>query len=111
MGYLRRHAIVVTSSSDEQYIKAAHAKAAEIFPWVSPISPPQMNGETSFFIPPDGSKEWWKDSDEGDRRRDQFVKWLEPGRRVCWVEVTYGADDPDAHVTRASDIDPEKWSR
>ena len=107
MGYLRRHAIVVTGDDYKESadILAAHAKATEIFPWVSEICPPQVNGERSFYIPPDGSKEGWGESDEGDKRRDAFVTWLQ-GFSGCaqWVEVCYAEDEPDTRVTRASDL-------
>ena len=107
MGYMRRHAIVVTGDDYEESknINAAHAKATEIFPWVSEICPPQVNGERSFFIPPDGSKEGWVKSDEGDKRRDAFVEWLN-GFNGCvhWVEVCYAEDEPNTRVTRASDM-------
>jgi hypothetical protein len=107
MGYLRRHAIVVTGDDYEESkdINAAHAKATEIFPWVSEICPPQVNGEQSFFIPPDGSKEGWGESEEGDKRRDTFVEWLERfSGCVHWVEVCYAEDEPNTHVSRASDM-------
>lgn len=107
MGYLRRHAIVVVGSDYKEAldIKEAHAKATEIFPWVSPISPAHVNGEMSFFIPPDGSKEGWAESREGDKRRDTFVEWLKAsGRTDCWVEVCFGEDEPNTHVVRASDL-------
>lgn len=107
MGYLRRHAIVVVGSNyeDARDIKEAHAKAVEIFPWVSPISPPHTNGEMSFFVPPDGSKEGWAGSREGDERRDKFVEWLKGNLKTnCWVEVCFGEDEPNTHVVRASDL-------
>ena len=107
MGYLRRHAIVVTGYDyrEPKDILDAHAKATEIFPWVSPICPPQVNNERSFFIPPDGSKEGWGESDEGDKRRDAFVGWLKSfSGYVHWVEVCYAEDEPDTRVTRASDL-------
>ena len=108
MGYMRRHAIIVTDDGYEESknINAAHAKATEIFPWVSEICPPQVNGERRFFfIPPDGSKEGWVKSDEGDKRRDAFVEWLN-GFNGCvhWVEVCYAEDEPNTRVTRASDM-------
>lgn len=106
VGYMRRHAIVVTGSAyrDSEDITRAHNKATEVFPWVSPISPPQVNGERSFFVPPDGSKEGWPESLEGDMRRNAFVEWLKKERCVDWVEVSYAEDEPNTHVTRASDI-------
>ena len=107
MGYLRRHAIVVTGDDykESKDILAAHAKATEIFPWVSPICPPQVNGERSFFIPPDGSKEGWRNSDEGDERRNSFVAGMRSFNGcVHWVEVCYAEDEPNTRVTRASDM-------
>jgi hypothetical protein len=109
MGYLRRHAIVVTGDDfrESKDILDAHAKATEIFPWVSPVSPPATNGERSFFIPPDGSKEGWGESRLGDERRDSFIAWLRKFGQVCWVEVCYAEDDPNTRATRASDMDDD----
>lgn len=107
MGYLRRHAIIVTGDdyNDSKDIKEAHKKAESIFPWVSPISPPHTNGERSFFIPPDGSKEGWHESEQGDKRRDEFISYLRgQTSSLAWVEVCYAEDNPDTRVTRASDI-------
>ncbi len=74
-------------------IKSVHKKAKTIFPYVSPLSPKGVNGYQSFFIPPDGSKERWDASDEGNRRRDEFIKWLKSRKAlVDWVEVQFGDD-------------------
>lgn len=108
MGYLRRHAVVVSNCYDD-WLEKAHERASEIFPWVSPISPEHVNGERSFFIPPDGSKEGWEESDAGDVRRDEFIAWLraqcyEDGSSpLTWVEVQYGDDDLVSKVLRHSD--------
>lgn len=106
MGYMRRHAIVVTGDALEESkdILAAHSKATEIFPWVSPVSPPATNGERSFFVPPDGSKEGWEESRKGDERRAKFLRWLREAGCVHWVEVCYAEDEPNTRVTRASDL-------
>jgi len=105
MGYMRHHTIVVTSWQAEA-IEAAHAQATKIFPWVSAISPEATNGYRSFFVPPDGSKEGWEDSDAGDNRRDAFIAWLEEAykRRLwcTWVEVQFGDDDGVNKVTRTT---------
>ena len=106
MGYMRHHAIVVTSWQDEA-IEHAHRLASEVFSWVSPISPSATNGNRSFFVPPDGSKEGWEESHLGDNRRGKFIKALRnlPGqRRRCeWVEVQYGDDEGESKVCRHSD--------
>ena len=104
MGYMRHHAIVV--SCDHGTIKGAHREALRIFDWVSPISPPAMHEVRSFFIPPDGSKEGWDMSNEGNSRRDRFIGWLsKPKNRdhFHWVEVQYGDDLRESVVTRNSD--------
>jgi hypothetical protein len=103
MGYIRNHAIVVTSTYGD-YIQQAHVAAKEIFPWVSEISDTGINGSRSFFIPPDGSKEGWEDSDLGDDRRNRFKEWLrlqeydDESSPLAWCEVWYGGDDEDANV-------------
>jgi len=118
MGYMRHHAIVVTSWSDED-IARAHAKAREIFeaPWgighrpfaVSPVLNAAINMGGTFIIPPDGSKEGWSTSDDGDYRRSQFIAWLETTRYedgsgpLDWVEIQYGDDDLDTRIVRDSD--------
>lgn len=98
MGYVRNHAILVTGTYGD-YIDRAHAEAKRIFPWVSEIHKAPVNDSRSFFIPPDGSKEGWTDSHEGDAQRCAFKKWLKAIRDergwspIDWVEVFYGGDD------------------
>ena len=108
MGYMRHHAIVVTSF-DRSLITKAHAKASEIFPVVSAILDSRMNGFLTLLVPPDGSKEGWVDSDDGDVSRNQFVEWLESQRHsdgstsLDWVEVQYGDDEYETRICRDSD--------
>lgn len=106
MGYHRNHAIIVTSWNP-RHIAAAHAKAQEIFEWVSPVSPEMMNGFASFFVPPDGSKEWWPDSYKGDVRRLKFKSWLEAQDGSCmWAEVWFGEEPDDIGANREAEIIP-----
>lgn len=113
MGYMRHHAMVVTSD-DEALLNQAHAKATEIFPHVTAITPEEINGYRSFFIPPDGSKEGWNESVEGDRRRDQFKDYLRalyhPDKSTLaeWCEVQYADDNNEAKVVEGSDSDYEQ---
>jgi len=108
MGYMRHNAIIVSSSIDDLFYEA-HKKATEIFPWVSPISPLAMNGVRSFFIPPDGSKEGWNDSNEGDERREAFKEFLNSKRwddgstSLDWVEIQYGDDQKQTLIVDHSD--------
>ncbi len=110
MGHIRHHAILVTSF-DERGIKDAHQEAERIFAAMEDISPVSakleispiiespLNEYKTFFIPPDGSKEGWDTSDQGDRCRKEFVDWLNSRRfddgssYLDWAVVRYGDDD------------------
>ena len=98
MGYMRHNAIVVTSWN-EQHIKDARISAINIFGLgnqVSEILKSPVNGYLSFFICPDGSKEGWEDSKNGDKHRKFFLDEItKSGLYVEWVDVSYGGDDPD----------------
>jgi hypothetical protein len=105
MGYHRHHAIVVTSWKDAG-IETAHAEASQIFSTtaakVTPVTEPGVNGYRSFMVAPDGSKEGWSDSDQGDETRQRFIDWMNTQRcedgsstALDWVEIGFGGDDWD----------------
>lgn len=103
MGYIRHHAIIVSSWSEE-HIYAAHEEASKLFSWVSEVSQSQINGYRAFFIPPDGSKEGWAVSNEGNIRRRDFTKWLADSESYCdWIEVQFGDDNHEDAIIRSSD--------
>jgi len=116
MGYMRHHAIVVTSFNDTE-INKAHEKAKYYFGnLVSEIIESSINGYYSFFISPDGSKEDWDESEYGDKQRSLFKRWLisqlydDTSSPYDWVEVQYGDGD---HGVKVIDTDinyykPEK---
>lgn len=79
MGYIRHHAIIVTRWSHDSLVDA-QKKAIELGHAVSAIVRSVINGYESFLIAPDGSKEGWSESDDGDARRDKFIEWLENRR-------------------------------
>lgn len=95
MGTMIHHLIVVTSWRRES-IAAAHEMAVGLGLGVSEISPVVINGYKSFAVWPDGSKEGWRDSNEGDQRRDALVAYLERQRYeggstpLAWCEVEIG---------------------
>lgn len=106
MGYVVHHAIVVTSWNYDR-LRVARDKAFELLPGlVTEIIETRVNRDYSFFVGPDGSKEGWEESDEGDRQRDQFIAWLNTQRHedhstwLHWAEVAYSSDDRNAKVTR-----------
>lgn len=102
MGYIRHHAMIVTSWRPES-VTEAHAEAERLFAdthaHVTPIGPPAVNAETSFAVLPDGSKEGWGDSDEADAAREALKAYLldmeTKGSWCSWVEVNFGGDDGD----------------
>lgn len=109
MGYMRHHGILVTSCIDN-LIEQAHAKAVEICGnRVSPLNTEQVNGYRSFAVFPDGSKEGWDDSDQGDKEREQLKTWLNAQRyedgstSLDWVEVQYGDDNGETCIIADSD--------
>ena len=108
MGHYFHHAIVVTSWKPEAVVEA-HAKAVELGMNPGPIVPCEMNGETSFLIPPDGSKEGWEASENGDKRRAAWKRWAREAnmRSVYfdWVEVGFGGDAEMAIVQDHGDLE------
>lgn len=109
MGYMRHHAIVVTSWKPE-LLAEAHAKAREIAgALVSPIVEGVTNGYASFLIAPDGSNEGWEDSDRGDAQRAAFLTWADAQRysdvstALDWVEVQFGDGERETRIVNDSD--------
>lgn len=103
MGYINHHAVFITSFDDEG-IKAAHEKAIQLFgEQVSNIVKGKRNDYKSFFIGPDGSKEGWDASQEGDSSREEFVFWLKSnngGERFLYSEAAILSYDEegDYHI-------------
>ena len=97
MGYIKHDAIIVTSC-DEKYLSPAMAKAEALGLSVSPIVKSQMNGYVSFLIAPDGSKEGWHDSEDGDAARDAWKAWareqyMRSNLLIDWVHLAYAGDE------------------
>lgn len=105
MGYIRHHAILVTSWNSEDIGKAL-AMVLEIFGDVPSVIESEINGYHSFFIPPDGSKEGWAESDDGDECRNKFINWIKDqahkdgSNNIRFAEVLYGDDEGKAEVER-----------
>lgn len=99
MGCMRHHAIIVTDWN-KNAVTNAHAKATEIGCCVSPVSEVVVNDYGSFCVFPDGSKEGWEDSNNGDEQRNLLVQYLETLPLLDWVEVVFGPDSEWFGVTR-----------
>jgi hypothetical protein len=109
MGYTEHHAILVTSYSAKDAADA-HTKAVELGCQVTLAAASRVNSYVTFVVLPDGSKENWPQSTDGDTRRARFKDWLRTQRfddqssPLSWVEVCYGSDHfyaggPGAEVT------------
>ena len=109
MGFFRHDAIILTG--DRQGIEEAHKRAFDLFAesaiHISEITQVGINGTCSFLIPPDGSKEGWEDSDEGDQLREEFITQLAvDGPLIDWIEVRFGGDEShEAWVRTPTDDD------
>jgi hypothetical protein len=110
MGYMRHHAIVVTSW-DRSLIAKAHEQAVKLGAIVTELTDvdKSCNGYSSFLVAPDGSKEGWEESEKGDEQRDKLVEWMDQQRyddgssALGWVEVQFDDDEKQTLVTRHSD--------
>jgi hypothetical protein len=115
MGYMRHHAICVTSWDGDR-LAEAHQQARNLCgELVSPIIPGNINGEHSFFVAPDGSKEGWSTSDEGDLNRAALIDFMRQeryaGGYLDWVEVQYGDDERETRIIASSDDDQRAVAR
>lgn len=110
MGYIKHNTIVVTTYKDD--IINYHNKANEIFDnkLVSNIVHGLTNGQSSFFIAPDGSKEGWETSNNCDKLREKFLDYLNFNNvRPNYIEIIFGGDDDYETIVRSNkkDLDYE----
>lgn len=115
MGYIKHHTIVVTSWN-RNLLEQAQKEARIIFSreffgeyngaddLVSSIVSGVVNSYESFFIAPDGSKESWEASKNGDTARELFIKWInskaheDGSNSISYVEVFFGDDNGKAEI-------------
>lgn len=107
MGYMRHHAILVTSEN-MKLLRQAKKIASLCFEesMISNYTGAAINGFRSFFVAPDGSKEGWDESNYFDRRRQKFCKRIDElayedgSNSVSYAEVMFGDDEGEASVVR-----------
>lgn len=104
MGYMRHHAILVTTCHNGFFLQAKE-KAENLFPpEILRCADSVTNGYQTIVVTPDGSKEGWEESSVGDAAREQFLKWLEDQRCAdgssyySWVCVQYGDDGGETKI-------------
>ncbi len=98
MGYIRHDAIIATSF-EEDHIKTARLKARKTGLTCSEIVYSPMNGYASFMIVPDGSKEGWEDSQNGDKMRKVWIRWIQKSELcIDWAHISFGGDAPETTI-------------
>ncbi len=85
---------VILVASAREMTEEAHTKARKIFKnyrhLVGKVCH-SMNFLSSFTIHPDGSNEGWKESDEMDKLRAKFCKWLNKND-IDFIEVAFNEE-------------------
>lgn len=107
MGYIRNKCIVV-SGWDAKRVSKARDRALIFYAehnvedLVGELIPHAINGGAAFLIAPDGSKEGWATSDQGDAAETEFIAFLKGkgGRELYleWAHVLIGGDDGEYRV-------------
>ena len=101
---MKHHAIVV-SSFDSEAIANIHDFASDLFDtMVTSVQISPVNGYSTFFIGPDGSKEGWNESNDYDARRKlviteiDSIKYDDGSNRLSYSEFFYGEDNNESQV-------------
>lgn len=76
MGYIKHHAIIVTSYDRDEVVRARKRALQDFKGLTTPIKQSDINSWWSFAILPDGSKEGWAESNMFDGARDRFSGWV-----------------------------------
>lgn len=107
MRNIRHHALIVTCN-DRKILESIRTKTLELYRLnmeasngsnlVSEIKDSIVNNYASFFIIPDGSKEGYDASDDGDVIREKLIQFITPltdsqDYHLSYAEISYGADD------------------
>lgn len=114
MGYIRHHALVVTSWGNERLNSfLAHAAECELLRCSNAVHS-AWNYYWTVLVSPDGSKEGWEESDVGDRERAGLVAWLDDqrypdgGSSFKWALVQYGDDECETRIVDHSEAEERR---
>ncbi|MCZ6655585.1 MAG: hypothetical protein O7D91_21460 [Planctomycetota bacterium] len=96
MGIINHNAVIAVTSmshiAHEMHVWIRQQNPEDCFA----LSPAQVNDTTSFILWPDGSKEGWQESDDGDDLRSKFIRriaeddYSDGSSPWAWVEVGFG---------------------
>ena len=103
MGYIRHHAIIITYNEDALSYNNMEIPIVKIKEYFGQhnvaVVCSGINSYKTIIIGPDGSKEGWPKSDEGDHRREEFLEWFVKWSKWCDViEVCYGGDGEESTI-------------
>ncbi|MBY0424381.1 MAG: hypothetical protein K2Q22_01990 [Cytophagales bacterium] len=115
MQNIKHHAIIVTSN-DRERIELVRKKAIELYTLtmeanngkslVGPLTIGLINNFYTFLIAPDGSKEGYDTSDDGDIVREKICTYIDSLKDInnynpiSYIEVYFGTDHGTAAVVR-----------
>ena len=104
MGYIKHKAITVTSWDSEK-LEKVHTKAKSVCgDRVSEIIKSPVNGYISFIVCPDGSKEGWDSSEQGDKEDSELVDFIneqayeDGSNSISYIHYFYGEDNRNAGI-------------
>lgn len=115
MGTSYHEAIIITATTRATAIRY-YKLAKEIFKQC-PLTYPTKeatNSISTFMIAPDGSKEGWNTSIQGDKERLQFLEVLKAKKgklgysEIEWVWVKYGFDLDESYIVANHKHFPDK---
>ena len=105
MGYIKHEAVIITATNHykgdgeitypvRDAIEALRAEMPEkIARLLSPMLGVGVNGTYSYCFAPDGSKEGWPDSSEGDEWRERVIQTaLKADEWINVVHLAFGGD-------------------
>lgn len=97
MGYMRHHAIVATTWSKDSMADLVAFLLEEKIEHLGPHAA-RVNDYHTILVPPDGSKEGWEASDDGDEERRMVIAKIKSfsyddgSNPFAWALVRYGDD-------------------
>lgn len=105
VGTVNHNAVVATTwdkvrfSAVQEWVAALEVRSVATgadFRTLFAFAPSVANGCNTVVLAPDGSKEGWPDSEDGDRLREAFIRRLEEdaysdgSSSWKWIEVSFG---------------------
>jgi len=98
MGYMLHHTIVVLTGNRATVV-GLHKIATNLGLCPSYIHESMVNEYYSFFIPPDGSKEGWPESNAMDKAREEFIREIKSlGWQASWFHAEFAGDDRQYNI-------------